>query len=495
MLFEDEIALKNHSMKKLELHWQILIGLVLGAILGHFFYGANTALVEGFHDHGADYSAVKLGFLSLSNVTWMGDLFLRLLKMIVIPIIFCSLVVGVGHMPVKSLGKIGILTLLTFKGQMLLAAVIGLVFVNIMKPGQYIDLHAILDTKEGVADTTFITEQTHGVSDILLSMIPKNIFESLSTGSLLQIIVFAIIFGIALVQIKHGKKLLDLFGVALDTILKMTHWIMAIAPFGIFALITKTVALGGLAAITKYASFMATAFAALFTMLFVVGSIFVVLFTDIKNPLEFFSKVRKVMLTAFSTSSSAATIPVNLEVMEKNFKVPNRVASFVIPLGATMNMNGAAIYESIVTLFIAQAWLPEPLSLQQQIFVVGMVLLATFGTPGIPHGSLVTIAVVFQAVGLPLEAIGVILSIDRILDMTRTMVNVTFDSISCLILQKFSGLEPDKLEDIPREYHEEDEERSEDDELARERALLEKDLKLKTPFAKGIEERKDLVDA
>ena len=187
---------------------------------------------------------------------------------------------------------------------------------------------------------------------------------------------------------------------------------------------------------------MLTVIAALMTMLLIVGSIVVHFFTDV-TPLEFFSKMRKVMLTAFSTSSSAATIPVTLETMEKNFNVPNRVASFVIPLGATMNMNGAAIYESIVTLFIAQAWLPEPLSLSKQIFVVFMVLLATFGTPGIPHGSLVTLAVVFQAVGLPLEAIGVILSIDRILDMTRTMVNVSFDSVSCLILNKYAGLEED----------------------------------------------------
>jgi Na+/H+-dicarboxylate symporter len=149
-------------------------------------------------------------------------------------------------------------------------------------------------------------------------------------------------------------------------------------------------------------------------------------------------------------------LPVTLEAMEKNFNIPNRIASFVIPLGATMSMNGAAIYESIVTLFIAQAWLPEPLSLSKQIFVVFMVLIATFGTPGIPHGSLVTLAVVFQAVGLPLEAIAVVLSIDRILDMTRTMVNVTFDSISCLILNKYSGFSDEDIETIepaPEETH------------------------------------------
>lgn len=417
------------KIMKLELHWKIFIGLILGAFVGYFFYAAN----------GSGVDDPSLGFLHLSHITWMGDLFLRLLKMIVIPIIFCSLVVGVGHLPFNSLGKIGVLTLLTFKGQMMFAALVGLVFVNIMKPGNFIDLRSILQTGDGVEDTHFITEQSHNVSDLLLSMVPSNIFSSLSSGALIQIILFAIFFAMALVKVKGGTKVLDTFKIILNTVLKMTHWIMALAPFGVFALITKTVAKTGIDSIAKYAPFMLCVLAALATMLLVIGSLAVHFFTDF-TPAQFFSKMKEVMLTAFSTSSSAATIPVTLETMEKEFKVPNRVASFVIPLGATMNMNGAAIYESIVTLFIAQAWLPEPLSLSQQFFVVGMVLLATFGTPGIPHGSLVTIAVVFQAVGLPLEAIGVILSIDRILDMTRTMVNVSFDSISCLMLNKYSGI-------------------------------------------------------
>jgi Na+/H+-dicarboxylate symporter len=210
---------------------------------------------------------------------------------------------------------------------------------------------------------------------------------------------------------------------------------MELAPFGVFALITKTVAIGGIDSLSQYGAFVMTVLGALFTLLFVVGSLMVHFGTDF-TPLQFFTGMREAMLTAFSTSSSAATIPVSLETVEKEFGVPERVASFLIPLGATMNMNGAAIYEAVVTLFIAQAWLPEPLTLSQQIFVVFMVLVATFGTPGIPHGSLVTLAVVFQAVGLPLEAIGVILSIYRILDMTRTMVNVTFDCLSCLMLNK-----------------------------------------------------------
>ncbi len=415
---------------KLALHWKIFIGLILGALLGYCFFHFDGGLQAG---------NPNIGFLHLNHVIWMGDLFLKLLKMIVIPIIFCSLVVGVGHLPVNSVGKMGLLTLVTFKGQMLFAAVLGLVFVNLMKPGSFINLREILESGDGVADTHFITESSHSISEILLSMIPSNIFESLSAGSLIQVIVFSIFFGMALVRIKEGATVLNLFKAFLNTVLKMTHWIMALAPFGVFALITKTVAISGIDSIAKYAPFMLCVLAALFTMLIVVGSLLVHFLTDF-TPLDFFSKMRKVMLTAFSTSSSAATIPVTLETMEEEFKVPNRVASFVIPLGATMNMNGAAIYESIVTLFVAQAWLPEPLSIGQQIFVVAMVLLATFGTPGIPHGSLVTIAVVFQAVGLPLEAIGVILSIDRILDMTRTMVNVTFDSISCLILNKYAGI-------------------------------------------------------
>lgn len=417
---------------KLELHWRIFIGLLLGVVVGYFFSLNNP---EGALDNPA------IGIFHLKQITWMGDLFLRLLKMIVIPVIMCSLITGVSHLPIKSLGKIGLLTLVVFKGQMLFAAFLGLFFVNLIKPGQYINLHEVLDS--GTAeDVHFITESKHDIGDILIGMIPENIFDSLSHGALIQIIIFSIIAAIALVSIKDGRKILDYVQIALNAVLLITHWIMELAPFGVFALIVKTVAIGGLDSIAKYGMFMLTVIAALLTMLFVVGSLVVHFFTDF-TPLQFFSKMREVMLTAFSTSSSAATIPVTLETMEHNFGVPNRVASFVIPLGATMNMNGAAIYESIVTLFIAQAWLPEPLSLGKQVFVVFMVLLATFGTPGIPHGSLVTLAVVFQAVGLPLEAIGVILSIDRILDMTRTMVNVSFDAVSCLILNKYAGLEED----------------------------------------------------
>jgi proton glutamate symport protein len=415
---------------KLELHWRILIGLLIGVLVGYFFSLNNLAGAEN----------PSIGIIELNHITWIGEVFLRLLKMIVIPVIMLSLISGVSHLPIKSLGKIGLTTLLIFKGQMLFAAFFGLFFVNIFRPGDHIDLHKVLDNGGSGEDIHFITESSHGITEILLSMIPSNIFEALAHGTLIQIIVFSIIIAIALVKVRNGRTILNYIQIALDAILMITHWIMELAPYGVFALITKTVAIGGLSSIADYGNFMLTVIAALTTMLLVFGSLAVHFFTDF-TPIEFFGKMREVMLTAFSTSSSAATIPVNLKTMEKNFGVPNQVASFVIPLGATMNMNGAAIYESIVTLFIAQAWLPEPLSIGKQIFVVFMVLLATFGTPGIPHGSLVTLAVVFQAVGLPLEAIGVILSIDRILDMTRTMVNVSFDSISCLILNKYAGIE------------------------------------------------------
>ncbi len=415
---------------KLELHWRILIGLAFGVLVGYFFSINNPA--------GQDNP--QIAFLQLEHITWMGELFLRLLKMIVIPVIMLSIISGVSHLPIKSLGKIGLTTLLIFKGQMLFAAFFGLFFVNIFKPGDHIDLHKVLDNGGAGESIEFITESSHGLADILMSMVPANIFESLANGTLIQIIVFSIILAIALVKVRSGKKILNVIQILLDAVLQVTHWVMELAPFGVFALITKTVAIGGLSSITEYGYFIMTVIAALATMLLVFGSLAVHFLTDF-TPLQFFSKMREVMLTAFSTSSSAATIPVNLKTMEQNFNVPKQVSSFVIPLGATMNMNGAAIYESIVTLFIAQAWLPEPLSLGKQIFVVFMVLLATFGTPGIPHGSLVTLAVVFEAVGLPLEAIGVILSIDRILDMTRTMVNVSFDSISCLILNKHAGIE------------------------------------------------------
>jgi Na+/H+-dicarboxylate symporter len=411
---------------KLELHWRIFIGLILGAILGTLFSVNNSAEVTD----------PSIGFLHLSHIAWAGELFLKFLKMIVIPLIVSSIIVGVGHLPVKSLGKIGLTTIVLFKGQMFFAACIGLIFVNLMKPGKYIDLRSVIDLGNVSEEIKFVTESKISISEVIFGLIPENIFEALAHGSLLQIIIFSIIFAVALIGIKNGEKILSAFNIVLDAILKITHYIMEFAPIGVFALITKTVAIGGISSLAKYGQFVLTVLLALFTMLFVIGSLLIHFFTD-STPLEFFKKMRQVMLTAFSTSSSAATIPVTLETMEEEFGVPNKIASFVIPLGATMNMAGAAIYESIVTLFVAQAWLPQPLTLQEQIFVVVMVLLATFGTPGIPHGSLITIAIVFQAVGLPLEAIGVILSIDRILDMTRTMINVSFDSISCLVMNKY----------------------------------------------------------
>lgn len=422
-------------MKKLELHWRIFIGMALGAALG-FVFSQNNPDASNINP--------SLGWLQLSHITWMGELFLKLLQMIVIPIIVCSLINGVGHLPVKSLGKMGIATILVFKVQMLFAAAFGLLWVNWLQPGKYIDLHKIIDSGIHADKVKFITDAKPDLIEVVLSMVPSNFFSALSAGSLLQIIVFAMMLAIALVQVKNGDKVLSLFKVFLDAILKITHWIMQLAPFGVFALITKTVAIGGLSSIAEYSVFMITVVGALMSMLFVVGSIMVHFLTDFSVP-EFFSKMREAMLTAFSTSSSAATIPVSLETMEEKFGIPNRVASFVIPLGATMSMNGAAIYESIVTLFIAQAWLPAPLSIGQQVFVVFMVLVSTIGTPGIPHGSLVTLAIVLQAVGLPLEAIGVILSIDRVLDMCRTMVNVSFDNISCLILNRFVKLAPDEI--------------------------------------------------
>lgn len=427
---------------KLKLHWRILIGLVLGIVVGEIFYLNNVE---------TGLANPQLGLLHLSHITWMGDLFLKLLQMIMIPIVVCSLTVGVGHLPVKSLGKIGIITLITFKGQMLLAAVLGLFFVNLIQPGKYFSPEQLVPGGD-LDQAHFITESNTSAADFLINMVPSNIFSSLSSGTLIQVIVFSILAAIALVSTKNGEKILGIFKIFLDAILNITHWIMELAPFGVFALLTKAIAFTGLGILSKYAIFFGTVFGALFTMQFIVGSILVHFFTDF-TPLQFFDKIKEVMMTAFSTSSSAATIPVTLENMEEEFGVPNRVASFVIPLGATMNMSGAAIYESIATLFVAQAFLPEPLTLSQQIFVVSMVLISTFGTPGIPHGSFITLAIVFKAVGLPLEAIGVILGIDRIVDMTRTMVNVSFDSISCLILHKYSHLEdeefPENFSPIP----------------------------------------------
>lgn len=422
---------------KLDLHWQILIAMAIGIVVGLAFSscGDGTSFFNPFFSGIGACSLIKGANLSVDNFSWMGEVFLRLLKMIVIPLIFCSLINGISHMKANQLGKVGIITFLTFKISMLIAAVIGLFFVNLIKPGVGFDVSSI-----SKVDVAHLTEHTH--ENFFLQIIPSNIFGALSSDhQLIQVIFFALIFGIALV--KGGKETASLskaFEEIFKVMLKITHWIMYLAPFGVFGLIIKAVGTTGLAPFISVGKYMLTVVLALSTMLFVVTPLLAWLVGKM-NPLKFFAGVQDAMLTALGTSSSAATLPVSLECVQENLKIPQSIASFVVTIGSTMSMNGAALYEAVVTLFLAQAYAPSipgiDLSLKGQIFIVAMVLLSTLGTPGIPHGGLITTTMVLQAVGLPIDAIGLIVGVDRILDMCRTMTNVTGDCLSAVIVNRF----------------------------------------------------------
>ena len=421
---------------KLALHWQILIAMAVGIGVGLAFSSCTAPCNISGPKPGL-CSVVSYSYLSVHSFSWMGEVFLRLLKMIVIPLIFCALVNGVSHMKAGQLGKVGLTTFLVFKISMLIAAVIGLFYVNLIKPGIGFDV-------SGLSRDSISHMNLHGHENFFLSIIPKNIFFSLSQeNQLIQVIFFALIFGIALV---HGGKETVSISTAFEQIfkimLKITHWIMKLAPFGVLGLIISAVGTTGLAPFISIGKYMLVVTLALSTMLFVVTPLLVFFFGGM-GPLKFFGGVKEAMLTAFGTSSSAATLPVSLDCVQNNLGVPPAIANFVVTIGSTMSMNGAALYEAVVTLFLAQAYAPLipgiDLSIKGQIFIVGMVLLSTIGTPGIPHGGLITTTIVLQAVGLPIEAIGLIIGVDRILDMCRTMTNVTGDCASAVIVNNLIG--------------------------------------------------------
>ena len=416
---------------QLALHWQILIAMSIGIMVGMAFSSCSAPCSINGPQPGL-CSLVGYSHINVTHFSWMGEVFLRLLKMIVIPLIFCSLINGISHMKVNQLGRVGLVTFLVFKGSMLIAAVVGLTYVNLIQPGVGFDLSNV--TKVSVDHLTM-----HAHENFLLSIIPSNIFKSLSEDDkLIQVIFFALLFGIALVT--NGRETASItrgFEQIFKIMLKITHWIMVIAPFGVFGLIVKTVGSTGLTPFISIGKYMIVVLLALSTMLFVVTPL-LVFFLGGMSPLKFFGGVKDAMLTAFGTSSSAATLPVSLECVQENLKIPQSLASFVVTVGSTMSMNGAALYEAVVTLFLAQAYAPTipgiDLSLKGQIFIVAMVLLSTLGTPGIPHGGLVTTTIVLKAVGLPIDAIGLIIGVDRILDMCRTMTNVTGDCAAAVIV-------------------------------------------------------------
>ena len=401
-------------MKKLALHWQILIALVLSILFGIFF---------------GDY---------VVYVAWMGKLFINALKMVIVPLILSSIISGVANIGgAESFGRLGIKTLGYYLLTSLLAILTGLVLVNLIQPGVGIDLG--------------LTQQVEGLSgaresfgDTLLRIIPPNIFKAFSSGNMLGIIFFAMIFGFFITKVSSEKQklLTNFFDSVFQVMMKITMFIIKFSPLGIFGLVSKVIAeqaaRGNLADVfSSLGLYMLTVIAGLIIHAFITLPALLKFVAKV-NPVKHAKAMLTPLLTAFSTSSSSATLPLTMQAVENNDGVSNKISSFVLPLGATVNMDGTALYELVAAMFIAQAYGMD-IPFLQQFLMVFAALLASIGAAGIPMAGFVMITVILSVIGLPLEAVGLILAVDRILDMMRTTVNVWSDSVCTVIIAKSEG--------------------------------------------------------
>lgn len=362
----------------------------------------------------------------------IGDLFLRLLKMVTVPLILTSLITGVTGLGGQgNFGRMFSRTILYYIVTSLLAITTGLILVNLIRPG----VGAILP---GGGKTIEPADQS--LAEIIYQqinrLIPTNPFAAIAGGEFLSIISFAILTGmfINFVGGEHGRRLKELFESAFAVIMRMTAAVISLAPIGVAAFMIYATGTQGLAIFKTLAWYMLTVFAALLVHAVVILPLVLKLFGK-RNPWQFSQQMSPALLTAFSTASSNATLPLTMNCIEKRAGISNETSSFVLPLGATINMDGTALYEVVAVMFIAQATAGFDLTLAQQITVAFTALIASVGAAGIPHAGLVMMAIVLQAVGLPLEAQGIIIAVDRVLDMCRTSVNVWSDSCGCAVVE------------------------------------------------------------
>ena len=423
-------------MTKLELHWQILIAIVFAGIAGGIVFNAteSTGLEPMLFD--------KVRYLAIFD--YIGTIFLNALKMIIVPLILSSIIVGVaGIGSGGNLGTLGGKTLLFYGTTTLSAILLGLVLINAIAPG-IVDGEPAKDMLALDTPIEEIAAKVEGkgagdVAEVFLRMVPPNIAQAAVEGQMLGIIFFAMLFGYFMTRLdnQYSEPLYKFWDGVFHVMMRMTEWIMKFAPIGVFGLVAGTVAETGYKAAGPLAVFSITVLLALALHAFVTLPL-LLRFVGRAHPFTTLRKCAQPMLTAFSTASSSATLPVTIEAVEQNVGVSNKVSSFVLPLGATVNMNGTALYECAAAMFLAQAYGLE-LTFGIQFSIVVIALLTSIGVAGVPSASLVAIAIILGAIGLPLEALGVLLVFDRILDMARTSINVWGDCTCATIVARLSG--------------------------------------------------------
>ena len=408
--------------KKIGLTTKIFIALLAGAVLGIVLcYAVPTGYVRD--------DIIVNGVLYV-----IGQGFIKLMKMLVVPLVFCSLVCGAMSIgDTKKLGTVGIRTLIFYLVTTALAVTVALSIANLINPGTGLDMSSIQ-----ASETTVENMQATSLTETILNIIPDNPFKSLANGEMLQVIVFSLIVGIILAKLgDRAETVANFISQFNDIMMEMTMMVMALAPIGVFCLIARTFANIGFNAFIPLAKYMIAVFIALAVQCLGVYQILLKCFTGL-NPVKFIKKFFPVMAFAFSTATSNATIPLSIDTLDKKVGVSKKISSFTIPLGATINMDGTSIMQGVAVVFAAQAF-GIHLSLTDYLVVIGTATLASVGTAGIPSVGLVTLTMVFNSVGLPVEAIALIMGIDRVLDMTRTAVNITGDAVCTTIVAHQNG--------------------------------------------------------
>lgn len=437
-------------MKGIALHWKILIGMVLGIVFGFIM---NT--IDGGKGFVTDW------------VKPFGTIFINLLKLIAVPLILASLIKGISDLKdISKIKKMGLRTISIYIGTTLVAIVIGLAIVNIVKPGAGMSADTIQKIKLKYETSSDVTDKLvkasaqneAGPLQALVDIFPSNIFQSFVDASMLQIIFFAMFVGISLLLIpeKKSKPLMDFFDSLNEMVMKMVDLIMLFAPYAVFALLANVIiAFDDTEILLKLLVY---AMCVVFGLLLMIGFylILISMYTK-KSPLWFLKQISPAQLLAFSTSSSAATLPVTMERVEEHLGVDKEVSGFVLPVGATINMDGTSLYQGIAAVFIMQVIWPEGLTLTNQLVIVLTALLASIGSAAVPSAGMVMLVIVLESIGFPAEllpiGLALIFAVDRPLDMLRTTVNVTGDAtVSMLVAKSLGKLHDPKPKDWDDNY-------------------------------------------
>lgn len=414
----------------MKLHNKILLGLVAGAALG---LAANRTAPD----------AAWLAWFNTNVANPVGQVFLRMLLMVVIPLVFASITLGVAGLgDLRKVGRVGARTLAYFFLSTTLSATLGLVLVNAVRPGAGMDPAVraeLLEAYRSQAQGLQASGATEFGINTLVNIVPRNPVQAAAGMDMLAVIFFAIMFGAALTLIpqERAKPMVQVLDALGDVVIKIIDFAMALAPYGVFGLIFFTTSRFGWDLLRQLGIYVAVVVGGLLIYATVGLSLLVRIFGRL-NPLVFWKKARASVITAFSTSSSSATIPTNISVAERELQIPPKIAGFVIPLGATMNMNGTALYEGVTVLFLAQVFGVD-LSIGTQLIVILLSVLMAIGAAGVPGGSLPLIMVVLGTVGVPPESIAIILGVDRILDMCRTTLNVAGDLTAAVYVARSEG--------------------------------------------------------